>query len=69
MKHLQLFGRVLCAVWLAGCAGTTGGNQEAKRRAAMAQEQQQVRGDESDQNLRSAQQNILRRDNNPALKP
>jgi hypothetical protein len=67
MKHLQLLGLFLCAVWLAGCG--TGGNQEAKRRAAMAQEQQQVRGDESDQNLRSAQQNILRRDNNPARKP
>ena len=70
MKKLQILGLFLFAACLAGCktAGTTGGNQEAKRRAAIAQ-QQHLRGDESDENLRSAQDNILKRDNNPALKP
>ena len=70
MKNLQILGLFLFAACLAGCktAGTTVGNQEAKRRAAMAQ-QQQLRGNESDENLRSAQDNVLNRDSNPARKP
>jgi len=69
MKHLQFLTLILCAVWQIGCQSEEGmGNQEAKRHAAIARQQQQTRGNESDQNLQSAQENILNRDNNPARK-
>jgi len=69
MKHLQFLGLLLCAVCHVACQTEQGmGNQEAKRRAAMARRQQQVPGNEAEQNLQSAQENILNRDNNPARK-
>ena len=55
------------AVILAGCetTETSGGNQEAKRRAAIEQRKQQVPADEAQANLWSAQQDALNRDGNP----
>lgn len=69
MKHLQFLGLILCVVWQISCQNEEGmGNQEAKRHAAIERQQQQTRGSEADQNLQSAQENILNRDNNPARK-
>ena len=69
MKHLQFVGFLLCAVCQVACqTGEEIGNQEAKRRAAIAQQEQQTHGSEADQNLQNAQENILNRDSNPARK-
>ena len=69
MKHVQFFGLVMCAIWQVGCQTEEGmGNQEAKRRAAIARQQQQMRGSEADQNLQNAQEDILNRDSNPVRK-
>jgi hypothetical protein len=69
MKHLQFLGLLLCVVCQVACqTGEEMGNQEAKRHAAVARQQQQTRGSEADQNLQSAQENILNRDSNPARK-
>jgi len=55
-----------CAVLVTACETTdkTGGNQEAKRRAALERHRQQA-VDQSEANLRNAQENLLNRDSNP----
>ena len=73
MKHLQFIGLMVCAACLISCesAQTAGqGNQEAKRLAALQQqEQESTQMDEGDQNLWSAQHDRLNRDSNPAVRP
>jgi hypothetical protein len=70
MKHLQLIGLVAGAALFAGCESTETagkGRQEAKRAAAVRQEQQQNEDkeiDESHRNLWNAQHDILTRDGN-----
>jgi hypothetical protein len=67
MKHLQIIGLIACVALFASCESTDTagrGNQESKRRAA--QQQQRQEQDEAQQNLWSAQRNILSRDGNPA---
>jgi hypothetical protein len=56
-----------CGALLAGCNtnGAAGGNQEAKRRAALARHQQEQPIDQSHANLLNAQGNRLDRDSNP----
>jgi hypothetical protein len=73
MKHIGFMSLVGCAVLFAGCESTDmangthpSGTQEAKRLAALRQEQQQAaQQDEAQQNLWSAQGNIVNRDGNP----
>jgi hypothetical protein len=69
MKVIALLSVVGCAVLLAGCETTgsaqTGGNQEAKRRAALERQREQPPPDEAHANLWSAHQDILDRDSNP----
>jgi hypothetical protein len=73
MKHLEFIGLIVCGAFLLSCesAQTTGqGNQEAKRVAALRQQQREgAQMDEADRNLWNAEQDILNRDNNPARKP
>jgi hypothetical protein len=69
MKHLQIIGLIACAAFFASCesTNTTGrGNQESKRLAALQRQRQHEPSDEAQQNLWSAQQNILNRDGNAA---
>ena len=69
MKHLQLIGLIACAIFFANCesTNTTGkGNQEAKRLAALQQQNEQPQPDEAQQNLWNAQHDILTRDGNAA---
>jgi predicted small secreted protein len=57
-----------CATFLAGCETTDsagGGNQEAKRRAAIEQQKDQPPVDQAHANLWNAQENRLDRDSNP----
>lgn len=72
MKHLQLIGLSACVAFLAGCestdmAGNSGGrgNQEAKRLAALKEQQQLEKHDEEHDNLWAAQGEFLNRDGNP----
>jgi hypothetical protein len=71
MKHLQLFGLIICGSILIGCetTQTTGmGNQEQKRLAAIQQQQQEdAQMDESDRNLWNAHQDLLYTGTNPAV--
>ena len=70
MKHLELIAVMICATSFASCESTdTAGRetQESKRLAAVQQERQrQAQTDEAQQNLWSAQANILNQDGNPA---
>jgi hypothetical protein len=68
MKRLQLLSLIACLTFFASCESTetTGrGNQESKRLAALQQQRQNPPSDEAQQNLWSAQQDILNRDGNP----
>jgi hypothetical protein len=68
MKHLQLIGLIVCAIFFASCesTNTTGkGNQEAKRLAALQQQSEQSQLDEGQQNLWNAHESIVNRDGNP----
>jgi hypothetical protein len=69
MKYLQLIGLIACVGFYGGCESTDTagrGNQEEKRLAALqAQRQQEQQGDEAQQNLWSAHENLLNRDGNP----
>jgi hypothetical protein len=73
MKHVQLISLIAGAAILISCETTQTagqGNQEAKRLAALQQqEQQSAQMDEGDQNLWNAQQDRLNRDSNPAVRP
>lgn len=69
MNPFQFIALIACLAAVTGCesTGTAGmGNQERKRLAAVQQHEQQPRLDETEQNLWSAQQNLLNRDGNPA---
>jgi len=70
MKHLQIIGLMACVAFFVGCESTQTagrGTQEAKRLAAVQQQRQrQAQMDEAQQNLWSAQANILNQDGNPA---
>ncbi|HJT79577.1 MAG TPA: hypothetical protein VJ719_00145 [Chthoniobacterales bacterium] len=68
MKSFLLITLSWSAVFLTGCetTETAGGNQEAKRRAAIEQRRQQVPPDEAQANLWNAQQDRLNRDGNPS---
>jgi hypothetical protein len=73
MKPLHLLGIICCAAFLCACESTdtagAGGNQEAKRRARIAQEQQSAeQHDEGTRNLWNAQHDILTRDGNAAAR-
>jgi hypothetical protein len=70
MKNMK----VLCLATMFGCIALSiscssneaaGGNQEAKRRAALARHQQEQPIDQSHANLLNAQDNRLDRDSNP----
>jgi len=69
MKAISLVVLFGCGIWFTACESTqtsqSGGNQEAKRRAAMAQQKQQPVPDEGHANLLEAQQDLLNRDGNP----
>ena len=72
MKHLRLIGSVACAGLLASCestemAGNAAGEQRAlaRQRAAQAEAAEHTPHDEAQQNLWSAQQNVVNRDGNP----
>lgn len=68
MKLLRNLGLVLSLALLAGCESTdtaNGGNQEAKRRAALQQEQQVQQPDETQRNLWNTQQDRMNRDGTP----
>ena len=73
MKHRRLIGWVACAGLLAGCestdmAGNSNGAEQrslARKRAAQAEAAEHTPHDEAQQNLWSAQQNLLNRDGNP----
>jgi hypothetical protein len=73
MKHVQFLSLIACAALFVSCESTDmvsgthpSGTQEAKRLAALRQEQQQAaHQDETQQNLWSAQGNIVNRDGNP----
>jgi hypothetical protein len=71
MKHLQLFGLIVCGAILIGCEATQTagmGNQEQKRLAAIQQQQQEdAQMDESDRNLWNAHQDLLYTGTNPAV--
>jgi len=73
MKHGQFIGPIVCAAFLISCESTQTagqGNQEAKRLAALQQqEQESAQMDEGDQNLWNAQQDRLNRDYNPTRQP
>lgn len=65
MKLLQYISLIACVAFLASCESTetaNGGNQEAKRRAAIQQAEQNDRTDEAQRNLWNAQQDRLNRD-------
>ena len=72
MKHVQRMSMMIaCAGLFASCESTEmangthpSGTQEAKRLAAL-REQQQTHMDEAQQNLWSAQGNVVNRDGNP----
>jgi len=70
MKHLELIAVMICATAFASCESTDTagrGTQESKRLAAVQQQRQrQAQTDEAQQNLWSAQANILNQDGNPA---
>ena len=69
MKASAWIGLIGCAVLLAGCETTdvskNGGNQEAKRRAALAKKNQESQPDEATANIWYAHDNQLNRDTNP----
>jgi len=68
MKARSFVALLGCAVLLVGCETTDtaqGGNQEAKRRAAMEQQKQQSSLDEAQTNLKDAQNDLINRDGNP----
>jgi hypothetical protein len=67
MKALFLSALFCSAILLSSCESTkdSGGNQEAKRRAALEQQKQQAAVDEGQANLYHAQQARLNRDGNP----
>lgn len=66
MKAISLAALLGCAVSLVACetSDKAGGNQEAKRRAAIERHREQA-VDEADANLWNAQENRLNRDSNP----
>jgi hypothetical protein len=68
MKPLLFATLFSSAIVLSGCESTevSGGNQEAKRRAAIERQKQQAPVDESAANLYNAQQDRINRDGNPA---
>jgi hypothetical protein len=73
MKEIQSLSLIACAALFVSCESTDmvngthpSGTQEAKRLAALREEQQQAaQPDEAEQNLWSAQENIVNRDGNP----
>jgi hypothetical protein len=67
MKAIPLVTLVGLALALVACETTdaTGGNQEAKRRAAIERQRQQPPPDEAQANLWGAHRDILDRDSNP----
>ena len=67
MKSFLLITLLGSAVVLTGCetTETSGGNQEAKRRAAIERQRQQVPLDEAQANLWNAHQDTVNRDGNP----
>jgi hypothetical protein len=72
MKHIGFLSLIACAASLAACESTNVANErqppgtvEAKRLAALRQQQQEAQKDPAQQNLWSAQGNTLNRDGNP----
>lgn len=69
MKHLRLVSFMILAAVVVSCESTQTagqGNQEAKRRAALAQAHQNEQPDEAQRNLWNSQQDRINRDgNNP----
>ena len=76
MKHFQFIGLIGCAALFVSCETTDmasnpsgRGNQEAKRLAAIQQEEQESREtDEAQRNLWNAQHDVITRDSNPATR-
>ena len=70
MKPFQFIGLIACVAVFVGCESTEttagGGNQEAKRLAALRQQRHQEQPDEAAENLWIAQENVMNRDGNPA---
>ena len=69
MKYVAIVSLLACAGSLIGCETTQtaqGGNQEAKRMAALQRQRQEEQIAESDRNLWNTQRDILLRDGNPA---
>jgi hypothetical protein len=73
MKYIRFLSLIACTASFVGCESTNtvngtfpSGTVESKRLAALRQEQQQaVQQDPAQQNLWSAQGNIVNRDGNP----
>ena len=68
MKRLQLLGLIVGMFLCVGCESTKSsgeGNQEEKRRAAIAQHQNNQM-DESERNLHNSQRDRINRDGNPS---
>lgn len=67
MKARSFLALIGCALLFVGCetTNTAGGNQEAKRRAALEKQKQQQPIDEGQANLWDAHNNRLDRDGNP----
>ena len=68
MKARSFVALLGCAVLLVGCETTDtaqGESLEAKRRAAMEKQKQPPPLDESQTNLRDAQNDLINRDGNP----
>ena len=64
MNVIKVFTLFACAAFLFACE-TTGGNQEAKRRAQIERQKHQEQMDESQANLLDAHNDRLDRDSNP----
>jgi len=69
MKIIQFIGLIVCAAFLASCETTNTasngmGNQEAKRLAAIQEQQQQPKNDDAHANLWNAEHDVLTRDGN-----
>jgi hypothetical protein len=67
MKYVLPIAAMACAACLAGCETTNsnGGNQEAKRHAAIERQKQQPPPDEAQANLWGARRDWRDQDSNP----